>query len=55
MCHVFTISFQDGKTPEFYQSNRDELSHGELLDYVKGKFSFDTDAPGTGKQSSVSM
>ena len=29
-------------------SNRDELSHGELLDFVKGKFSFDTDGA-TGK------
>jgi hypothetical protein len=37
-------SFQDGRTPEYYTSNRDELSHGELLDFVKGKFSFDTDA-----------
>ena len=28
--------FQNGHTPEYYLSNRDQLQHSELLDFVKG-------------------
>ena len=28
--------FQDGHNPEFYLSNRDQLQHSEILDFVKG-------------------